>query len=70
MTCWKCDRKECGKEQSSPLQIELRGYYPSQAGGILLPESLKTHHFCSHACFVEWMKWALKHEASNEKVQA
>jgi hypothetical protein len=62
MKFYRCDRKECGKVQSSPLQIELRGYYPNNAGGILLPEPLRLHQFCSHACFVQWIKWAMDHE--------
>ncbi len=62
MTYHKCDRKGCGKESTTPLQISLRGYYPQKAGGILLPENFLEHDFCSHECFVEWMRWAMKNE--------
>jgi hypothetical protein len=47
-----CDLKECGKK-CEPI-IELQGYYPAPRGW--------RFHFCSHDCFVAWMRWALEHE--------
>lgn len=55
-----CD--ECLKESGSDMQIHLRGYYPTNRAGILLSESFKELDFCSHGCFVQWMRGALKHE--------
>lgn len=60
----RCDRKGCGKEwRDEPDHgVFLKGYHPDKAGGILLPENFKTKDFCSHECFVEYMRWALTKE--------
>jgi len=62
MTVYRCDRKECGKETDGPLPVELRGYYPNKASGIMLPEQVRCFQFCSHDCFVKWMRQALLKE--------
>jgi len=65
MIHYTCDLDGCGKKQSHPLPIELRGYHPrNMSSGILLPEQLRTLQFCSHACFVKWIQWALDHESN------
>lgn len=58
---YRCDI--CKKDVfDEPLQITLTGYYPRDAGGILIPENCRKFEFCSHDCFVAYMKWALKNE--------
>ena len=52
----------CNKETDWPARIEIKGYYPNNAGGILICESARHHSFCSHACAVKWMRWAISHE--------
>lgn len=62
MTTHTCDLPGCTGSSNRPLQIQLSGYYPNNASGLLLPETAKEFQFCSHACFVKWMSWALAHE--------
>lgn len=62
MTIYECDRKDCRKQQQNPLQITLDGYYPDNAGGIMIPESSRHFEFCCHDCFVRWMKAAMELE--------
>jgi hypothetical protein len=62
MTTHRCDLKGCGKEESNPLQIKISGYYPNNASGILIPETAREFDFCSHKCFVKWMRWAMEWE--------
>lgn len=59
MIIYKCDLNGCGVSSPTPMPIELRGYYPGRAGGILIPDHLRLHQFCSHECFVKWLKWAM-----------
>jgi hypothetical protein len=70
MIYYQCDRPQCINTQTTPLPIELRGYCPHHAGGILIPENHRTHQFCSHECFVKWMAWALKLEGTTQMKSA
>lgn len=63
MTFHVCDLPECGKKSGETLPVSLKGYWPSNAGGILLPEYYKQTEFCSRECFLKWMRWALNKEA-------
>lgn len=60
MKYFVCD--ECLDEKTGELQIHLKGYFPTGRAGILLPESFKELDFCSHDCFVEYMREALTQE--------
>lgn len=63
MTYHVCDLPECGERREDPLQISVTGYWPHRASGIMMPEHFKHREFCSHACFVKWMRWAVNKEA-------
>jgi hypothetical protein len=65
---YTCDRPGCGKTDDQPMQIELVGYYPKNASGILLPEGFRKFQFCSHACFVKWTRWAMTLEPQEGKL--
>jgi len=60
MTIYKCD--QCDAPHTYPFPITFTGYYPRRASGILLPETNRSFEFCSHACAVKWMRWAISHE--------
>jgi hypothetical protein len=66
MASHKCAQKDCGNQSATPLPILVRGYHPQKAAGILLPERLQEHHFCSSECFVRWMRWASGLEMATE----
>ena len=55
MKFYRCD--ECKKEDRLYEEsiIVLKGYMPSNKGGILLPERMQVHHFCSNKCFEKWI---------------
>lgn len=59
---YKCDQSTCNKMSSDEPLITIKGYYPNNAGGILIPKSWRTFDFCSHECAVKWMWWAMEHE--------
>lgn len=62
MKYYKCD--QCKKlVEYDPPKIMLSGYYPTNAAGILIPESCREFHFCSHGCFVAYMRWAVTKES-------
>ena len=46
----------------SKLGVRLEGYVPKGAGGILLPEGLRSFDFCDRQCFVEFMREVLSKE--------
>lgn len=55
-----CDQTGCDKGfQNDKPAVELNGYYPSNAAGILIPENCRRFQFCSAECFLVWMRWAM-----------
>lgn len=62
MTTYTCDMPGCSAQSNKPLPIQFSGYYPRNAGGIMLPEGFRHFDFCSHTCAVRWIRWAICHE--------
>lgn len=61
MIIYKCD--QCQLEYKTKHKINLFGYYPNQASGILIPESCREFNFCSSRCFLIWMKAAIEKDS-------
>lgn len=61
MKLYKCDQCKTVFDFPDP-KIYLKGYYPRNAAGILIPENCREFEFCTHDCFVAYMRWAITKE--------